>query len=434
MAILTSLFSGVTGLNAFGTALSVVGNNVANMNTVGFKDSSVNFSDIVSQSLNGASGGSQVGRGVLLSEVRAQFTQGSFETTDNGLDMAIEGDGFFMVRDNSGAQFFSRAGVFSPNQNGLVVNPEGFFLQGFLADATGNLTAQIGDINLASTTSPPSASTQVDFVANLDSRETIPSAFSVSSPASTSNFSTSVTVYDSLGNGHLITVYFRKSAEAVSGNTWQWFAVVNGSDNANSANAEVQANGTLTFRTDGALDTESAITYPTGGFDFSGGATQNQTIAFDFGTSVTTDSGTGLDGVTQFGSTSAVLNQTQNGFASGSLQSVSISREGIVTGLFTNGTTRVIAQLALARFNAPDGLDGVGNNLFAVSQSSGQPLIGTANSGGLGAVFANSLELSNVDLAEQFVKMIEFQRGFQANSRIITVTDELLIELVNLKR
>ena len=434
MAILTSLFSGVSGLNAFGTALSVVGNNVANMNTVGFKDSSVTFADVVSQSLGGASSGSQVGRGVQVNNIRTQFTQGSFESTENGLDMAIEGDGFFILEDSAGTQFYTRAGVFSPNASGLVENPDGLLLQGFQADSTGSLTAAVGSIDLSSTTSPPVATTTVNFVANVDSRATIPSAFSVTNPSGTSNFSSSITVFDSLGNGHLIPVYFRKSIESSSGNTWQWFAVVGGSDNANSSNAEIQANGTLTFQTDGALDTESAITYPTGGFDFSGGATQNQTIAFDFGTSVTTDSGTGLDGVTQFGSTSAVLNQLQNGFAAGSLQSVSINQDGVVSGLFTNGTTRTVAQLALARFNAPGGLIGAGSNLYTASQDSGQPIVGVGNSSGMGSIFANSLELSNVDLAAQFVKMIEFQRGFQANSRIITVTDEMLTELVNLKR
>ncbi len=433
MSILTSLFAGISGLNAFGNALSVVGNNVANMNTVGFKGSSVTFADIGSSGLTGGSGG-QVGRGVLVNNIRNEFGQGSFQTTSNGLDMALEGEGFFIVQDTAGAQFYTRAGVFSPDADGLVVNPDGYKLRGFQADASGNLTAQIGDIDLSSTSAVPSSTTTVDFVANMDSRETIPSTFDVTNPSGTSNFSTSVTVFDSLGNGHLVTTYFRKSVEAAAGNSWQWFTVVPGADNANSANAEIQANGTLTFNNSGALNIESAITSPTGGFDFSGGAAQNQAIVFDFGNSITTDSGLGLDGVTQFGSTSAVLNQTQNGFAAGALRSISINEDGIVSGLFTNGTTRTLAQLALARFNAPDGLTSTGNNNFASSQDSGQPIVGTGNSAGLGSVFANSLELSNVDLAEQFVKMIEFQRGFQANSRIITVTDELLVELVNLKR
>ncbi|MFQ5779658.1 MAG: flagellar hook protein FlgE [Nitrospiria bacterium] len=435
MAILTSLFSGVSGLSAFGTGLSVVSNNIANMNTIGFKDGDVSFSDIISQSLGGAAGGSQVGRGVFVNSVRTQFNQGSFETTGNALDMAIEGEGFFILRDAVGGEFYSRAGIFNLDKNGLVVNPDGLFLQGLQADITGNLTGQSGNINLAATAFPPLASTRTDFAANLDSRVSIPAAFDVTNPTGTSNFSTSITVFDSLGNGHLVSVYFRKSAEAPTGNTWEYFAVVDANDSTAGV-VQVQAQGTLTFGTDGTLQTESAVTYPlpSGGFDFAGGPNQGQVIALDFGQSVITDGGTGLDGLTQFGTTSALLNQTQDGFASGSLQRVSISNDGIVTGLFTNGKSRALAQVMLSRFNSNQGLSKAGGNLYTISADSGQPITGVANSAGLGKLLTNSLELSNVDLAQQFVKMIEFQRGFQANSRVITTTDDILQELVNLKR
>lgn len=433
MAILTSLFSGVSGLSAFGTGLGVVSNNIANMNTIGFKDGDVSFSDIISQSLGGAAEGSQVGRGVFVNSVRTQFTQGSFETTGNALDMAIEGEGFFIVKDAAGGEFYSRAGIFDLDKNGVVVNPDGLFLQGLQADITGNLTGQSGNINLAATSFPPLATTRGDFSANLDSRVPIPAAFSVANPTGTSNFSTSITVFDSLGNGHLVSVYFRKASEPVTGNTWEYFAVVDANDSATGA-AQVQANGILTFGTDGTLQNESAVTYPTGGFDFSGGPNQNQVIALDFGTNVVTDLGSGLDGLTQFGTVSALLNQSQDGFASGSLQRVSINKEGIVTGLFTNGKSRALAQILLSRFNSNQGLSKVGGNLYTISADSGQPITGVASSAGLGKILTNSLELSNVDLAQQFVKMIEFQRGFQANSRVITTTDDILQELVNLKR
>ncbi|TAJ99489.1 MAG: flagellar hook protein FlgE [Candidatus Manganitrophaceae bacterium] len=434
MAILTSLFSSVSGINAFGTGLSVVSNNIANMATVGFKDSDVAFADIIGENLSGASSGSQVGHGVFVNNIRTQFTQGSFETTGNGLDMALEGDGFFLLRSAAGAESYTRAGLFSVDKDGFIANPDGLFLQGYQADTTGNLlTGQVGNLNVASTTFPPQATTEMNLVANTDSRVAIPAAFDVNNPTGTSNFSTSMTVFDSLGNGHLVTVYFRKSATAATGNTWQWFAVVDANDSASGA-TEVQANGTLTFTTNGELDTESAVTYPTGGFDFSGGATQNQTIAFDFGDSITTDGGAGLDGLTQFGSVSAVLNQIQDGYGSGSLQRISVNSEGLITGLFTNGKSRTLGGITLGRFNNPQGLTKLGNNLYAVSSDSGQPIFGAPDSAGMGRILSNSLELSNVDLAEQFVKMIEFQRGFQANSRVITITDEILQELVNLRR
>ena len=433
MAILTSLFSGVSGLNSFGTGLSVVANNIANMNTVGYKDSDVVFADIISQTLSGAGGSFQIGRGAFVNTVRRQFTQGSFESTANGLDLAIEGDGFFVVRSPQGVQTFTRAGVFETDLNGFMVAPSGERVQGFLADSAGVLTGQISDINISTAVSPPLPSTLIDIVANLNSAATIPAAFNIATPTTTSNFSTAITVFDSLGNSHLVTVYFRKSAEAVGGNTWEWKAVVDASDSA-SGTTQVQAEGTITFNTSGALDTEVTAAPPTGGFDFSGGALQNQVIAFDFGTSITTDSGSGLDGVTQFGSPSAVFNQSQDGYGAGSLASISINELGVITGLFTNGQSRTMSQMVLARFNDNQGLNSIGGNLFAPSAGSGQAIIGAPDSAGLGKVRSNSLELSNVDLAQQFVKMIEFQRGFQASSRVITTTDEILQDLVNLKR
>ena len=435
MAILTSLFSGISGLNSFGTGLSVVANNIANMNTVGFKDSDVVFADIISQTLSGAGGDFQIGRGAFVNTVRRQFTQGSFETTANGLDLAIEGDGFFVVKSSQGLQTFTRAGVFQTDLNGFMVATGGERVQGFIADSSGVLTGQISDINISTAVSPPLQTSNISIVANLNSALTIPAAFNVATLTTTSNFSTAITIFDSLGNSHLVTIYFRKDTEPATGNTWEWFAVVDANDTL-SGSTEVQAQGVLTYNTSGALNAESAITYPlaSGGFDFSGGATAGQVIGFEFGTNISTEGGAGLDGVTQFGSTSAVFNQTQNGHASGSLASISIDEVGVITGLFSNGQSRAMAQIVLARFNDNQGLNSIGGNLFAPSSGSGQAIIGAPDSAGLGKVRSNSLELSNVDLAQQFVKMIEFQRGFQASSRVITTTDEILQDLVNLKR
>lgn len=427
--MLNSLFTAISGLNANGTALSVTSDNVANMNTHGFKSSRTSFGDILSQSL----GTSQIGRGVNVNAVTPMFTQGSFENTANVLDMAVEGDGLFIVNDANGT-FYTRAGQFTLDQQGYVVNPEGLRLQGYLASSSGAVSSSLGDINLSTLNSSPNATDTVTISANLDSRETIPAAFDVTDPDATSSFSSAITVYDSLGNDHIVNLYFRKDSEAATGNTWEWFAVVNAGDSL-SGSTEIQAQGTLDFDNNGALNTESAITYPlgSGGFDFTGGAADGQVIDFDFGTSIA-EGGTGLGGTTQFGSISAIIIQNQDGYASGSLRSMTIAQDGTITGIFTNGQTRSVGQVALAKFIAPTELTKMGKNLFAESYESGQPIISVPGASGTGQILANTLELSNVDIAEEFVKMILYQRGFQANSRIVSTSDELMAELVNLKR
>lgn len=428
MAIQTSLFSGVSGLNANGSAISIIGNNIANMNTVGFKASRASFADVLSQGLTGGSGTSQIGRGVLLNSVKPIFTQGSFNTTSNALDLGVDGNGFFLVQNSSG-RFYTRAGQFGLDKDGNIVNPEGLILQGYQVDSAGNITGTINNLKISSSTSPPRATVNSKITANLDSRATIPAAFDVNNPTTTSNFSTAMTVYDSLGKGHLVTVYFRKSVAAPTGNTWEWSAVADGSELTGGVTA-IQARGTMTFNTAGALNT---VTTTSSSFNFSGGATQNQVINFNFGSTLA-GGGTGLDGTTQFGSSSATLFQSQDGFASGALQGFSINQDGMITGLFTNGQTRSIGQMVLGTFSSPEGLTKMGKNLFAESFDSGQPIVGAPNTAGRGRVLSNSLELSNVDLGEEFINLITAQRGFQANSRIITTTDEILGELVNIKR
>jgi flagellar hook protein FlgE len=423
--MLTSLFTAVTGMNANGTALSVIGDNVANMNTTGFKSSRATFGDILAQQL----GESQIGRGVMLTSVQSSFTQGTFENTASVLDMAVDGDGFFILKDTSGT-YYSRAGQFEVDRTGNVVNPSGIKLQGYLFSASGAATSGLGDINVSSLNSSPNGSSNVTISANLDSRQSvIAGGFNIANAGNTSNFSSSITVYDSLGNDHVINVYFTKTG----GNAWAWNAVVSAADSTAGVD-QIQATGTLAFTSNGALDVEATGVSPTGGFDFSGGATQNQAIVLDFGDSITTDTGTGLAGTTQFGSTSSTLFQSQDGYSAGSLKSVTIGENGTMTGIFTNGQTRAIAQIALAKFVSPTGLTKLGKNSYGESTDSGQPIISTPGTSGTGSVLSNTLELSNVDLAEEFVKMILSQRGFQANSRIISASDELMVELVNLSR
>ena len=561
MGILSALFAAVSGLNANGSALSVIGNNIANTGTVGFKSSRANFSDIISASLGGAASSGQVGIGVRLSGVQSNFTQGSLQTSGNALDLAVDGNGFFQVTDAAGGNFYTRAGQFNIDKNGVIVSPDGFKLQGFQA-LNGVITGSVTDISLSTTTSPPNASTNITIAANLESQaaqlgakakivgaagaapafaaardsfqinlsgdglqtisgivagdvptptlaewaaviqskvraltatdpklqsayddftaavnaagtavtftngmsgadstiavaengadtlmadlgitagtNTAGSGFAISDPTNTSNFSTSLTVFDSLGIGHLTTTNFTK----VGTNTWDYNVVANASEvnvalaaNVSGTNARV-ATGRITFTTNGELDIESATTYlNTGGtgIDFIGSAA-GQAIALNFGTSLTTDGGTGLDGTTQFGSQSALVNQSQDGFGAGSLQGVSVTADGTISGRFSNGQLRTLAQLALVRFNNAQGLVRVGKNLLAEAADSGSPVVGKPDSSGLGRVLSSSLELSNVDLGEEFISLIAAQRGFQANARVVTTSDEILGELVNLKR
>ncbi len=694
MGILSSLFSGISGLDVHGNAMSVVGNNIANLNTIGFKGSRVEFADALSQSIGGALGTSQIGRGVQLSSVSPGFIQGSFETTNRPTDLALDGEGFFLARDSSsGGTFYTRAGEFFFNVDSYLINPNGLFLQGWAIDSSG-VRGALGDINVSVVSSQPQATTSgtgsnrgVEMAVNLDAdsvppatagytqstadvtdsfrivlgtnddiifeetngtditatiapgtytgstlaaaietalevlgvsdytvsynattdrftitsdgsggggildiewdnagstaaatlgfsaaaedtgalsysgdtavafniisgtgatdndtfgitvngtgaslaitvpagvytgvtlaaaiqtainadtnfnptpddipdvtvdygvtrtdRFTITSGqfgrtitgatpvtssidvtagandllaavgmtsdtpvdstntFDITNPASTSNFSTSLSIFDSLGNSHTLTIYFRK----IAAGSWEWFGTVDGGeitpgqlDALNnpqvSGTAWVGSYGTLNFGTNGTL-TDDITT--TSGFDFAG-ATQNQIIGFDFGTGTseaTGASGTGLDGTTQFAGVSTVISQSQDGYGAGSLRSVSVGSDGIIVGSFSNGQTQNIAQVALATFASDQGLSAVGRNLFAETSVSGQPIIGQANTSGFGSITSNSLELSNVDLATEFVNMIKYQQGFMANSRVISTTDRLLTELVNLGR
>ncbi len=435
MAMLTSLFTAISGMNANGISLSVIGDNIANLNTIGFKGSRTAFGDILSQTLSGTTGSDQIGRGVMLSDISPIFTQGSFENTGNTLDLAVDGNGFFIVSDN-GARFYTRAGQFSLDRDGYLVNPDELRVQGYSADSAGNILPSLSDIQINVTLTPPRATQQVGINANLDSRSSIiVGGFDITDPNGTSNFSTSLTVYDSLGIGHDITSYFTKTAA----NNWSWNVVGDASEVSStvfSGNNALIASGAITFTTNGELDTESGATYYNAGgtgIDFNG-ATIPQVVAFDFGTSITTDGGTGLDGTTQFGSESATLFLSQDGFASGTLSNLNIDEDGMITGIFTNGQSRVLAQVAIAKFNAPKELIKVGRNLFGESFASGQSITGAPSAGGLGRILSHSLELSNVDLAEEFIKMISAQRGFQANSTTITTTDDLLQEVLNIKR
>ncbi|MGC2061486.1 MAG: flagellar hook protein FlgE [Thermodesulfovibrionales bacterium] len=431
--MLTSLFTGVSGMNANSVELSTIGDNIANMNTVGFKGSRVAFGDVLSQTLTGTSGSSQVGRGVNVSKVSPLFTQGSLQSTESVLDMAIEGDGFFMVSDGN-ARYYTRAGQFSQDKNGNIVNSDGLAVQGFLADAAGNITSNRGNLQISSTQSPANITTSADLAVNLDATQGV-KTWAFTSPSATApdpatyNESTTITVYDSQGGAHDVTAHFVNTGP----NAWTVHYVYKDSTNqyVESGTQDLTFNDGTAPNVGGSLaaDNVAPLTFTWGG------SVTASAISFNYGTGTgDTPAGTGLDGTTQFASAFSVLNLSQDGYSSGSLTNVSLSDSGVMTGVFTNGQTRKIGQIALARFLAPTGLTRLGRNLYGESFDSGQPVVGTAQTSGLGRVLGHTLEQSNVDLSQEFVQMIAAQRGFEANSKIITTTDELMQTLVNLKR
>lgn len=410
MGIISSLYTGVSGISANGTAMSIIGDNIANSNTVGFKAGSASFGDILSANLGGGGGNMQVGRGAMLTGVSSNFTQGSFQTTENGLDMGIDGDGFFIVKDSDNVSYYTRAGQFSINKDGYIVNPQGDKVQGYLASTTGTITGAIGNISVSATSLPPVATSSATINANLNAGATAPAGAFDPTDSSTYNFSTGMTIYDSLGNGHMENIYFKKTGAG------SWEVYMPGST-LNAAAPPYVAQGTLTFNASGVLTGGSPIS---ASFSYAGAAAL--TASFDLSSS------------TQYGAASNIFSQSQSGYPSGALKSMSVDQNGVMSGLFSNGITRPIAQVALALFQNPNGLSKAGRNLFTETLDSGQVIIGSPGAGRYGRVLSNSLELSNVDLAGEFVKMITLQRGFQANSKIITTSDEMLSDLMNIKR
>jgi flagellar hook protein FlgE len=429
MSLFGSFYSGVSGLNANGLAMGVIGDNIANMNTVGFKRSRVSFRDMMAYPVIGIGNQELVGRGTAMNSIDQQMTQGSFTSTGNGLDMAVSGRGFFVVNGNVGGQnsnFFTRDGNFHVDNEGYMVNNLSLRLQGYAADTGGVVGSSLGDLRFKDASSPAKATSLLELSANLDSQATaIPGGFDLTDPDNTSSFSSTMTVYDSLGAAHDVTVHFTKTGDGA----WEWNAVV-GADDSTSGNAEIQASGTLTFDTDGRLT--DAATNAGAAFNFAGGAAQGQAVTFDFGDPIN-DGGSGLSGSTQYASTSSVSYQSQDGFATGDLQSVVVDGDGNITGTFSNGQRRTLGQVALADFKG-EGLRRMGSNLWQATTESGDALIGAANSGTRGTIASSTLEQSNVDLAQEFVDMIIVQRSYQANSRTITTSDQMIQEVLQLKR
>ncbi|MBU2550738.1 MAG: flagellar hook protein FlgE [Proteobacteria bacterium] len=584
MGISTAMYTGITGLSAMGTAMSVIGNNIANVNTLGFKASRSNFQDLLSQTSHTASGKDQIGRGVQLGAVTQVFSQGSYQNSAQDTDVAISGEGFFVVRDPlTQEEYYTRAGNFIFDSAGRLQSPSGYVLQGWELDAQGNRVGTPSDVRMMAFNADPRATTQVQYISNLDSTAESQTAGRLSTAwdgtrdqpiyGDSYSYQTSVRVYDALGNGHDLSVYFDPDDGSGSDNVWDYAVCCDPSDDlrtdngtitgqefANTSFAGLLQRGTITFDPqNGNIDditaeyisdldyAINAATYGTwtgtsavtsgGAFTGTGDKTWQIEIngagtvgagastfrwSDDGGTNWTTENigagyaaGTDItlsDGVTvnfgagtvvladdcsvdlasptatwtaqavdattghfnltaafqvdpatgnqidqsmdidfgskygngtwtadnltttQYAAASTTLFQTQDGFASGYLQRISVDADGVLVGTYSNGQNQSLFQIGLAIFRNQWGLRKIGANMYMESRLSGEATVNPPGAGGTGIIAPNSLEQSNVDLADEFVDMIVQQRGFQANSKIITTTDSMLSELIQMKR
>ena len=577
MSLSSSLFSGISGLSTLGNSMTVIGDNIANVNTVGFKSSRVTFQDVLSQTVATVAGTSQVGRGTSLADITSSFSQGSFESTDSTTDLAIGGEGFFVVRDpnNVENQFYTRAGEFRFDKDGNFTNPAGYIVRGWeLDESTGEDKGSITDVILSSFTSSPKKTEKLNLITNLDADASSLSADLGAAWDGTAatyiaeneyEYQTTLKVYDALGSTHDVTMYFDKGGTS----QYEFIVTCNPSEDSRTGLLATEngvgmlGKGTLTFSQDsgaitdmnftafdpantttqiaapvvtqynptnpaasgtytgtttrtytftvntaGAIDgatakmdwtdgtnsgtitldgaaqavgafglsvdfgvaaetlnagdtfsiacysdndvrnTVSTLWVPkseavaadlSNGYfyanaDFLGGASTSMNVELDFGTSYSTNWVNDSLSTTQYSSASTTIFQSADGYGAGDLQSVTVGTDGAITGQYSNGQVIPLYRVALAKFQNNQALFKVGGNLFRETRLSGDPTTSKPGTNGLGSLSPNSLEQSNVDIANEFVKMITTQRGFQANSKIITVTDQMLAELINIKR
>ena len=414
MSLISTLFTGVSGLSGQSKAMEIIGDNIANVNTVGFKGSAPVFGDIFSTVLHNGAVTSQLGGGSQLSGVLQAWDQGAIEHSPNALDLAIDGNGFFVTSTYGDTdQYYTRNGQFRINELGLVQSMTGEILKGF--DYTNDvLSTTMEDIDLAGVQSSPNASTYFNSGTQLNAAAT-----------ATSTFITPVTLYNSVGSIVTLNVTFTKVASA---NQWSYSAI------PSEGTITAGATGTVTFDTTGQLslvDGETAADHTfTLNFDDATTPANEMSLNWDLVDSAGTTHGK----LTGFAAASNNNSLVQDGYATGTLLGLSVTSLGDITGLFNNGQTELLNRIAMADFLAPSGLNRSGNNKFTESQESGAPTIGVPDTGGLGKILGESLELSNVDIAQAFVTMIKTQQAYQASARLITTTDDLLSESVNLVR
>ncbi|CAI8691727.1 flagellar hook protein FlgE [Burkholderia cepacia] len=408
---------GLSGLAGASNALDVIGNNIANANTVGFKSSTAQFADMYANSV-ATSVNTQIGIGTTLASVQQQFGQGTINTTNSSLDVAINGNGFFQMS-NNGVTTYSRDGTFQRDKNGFIVDSQGRNLMGYAAGSGGVInTAQTVPLQAPTSNIAPTATTKITGQFNLNSQDTVPAKTPFNATDTTTyNYSTSIQVYDSLGGSQAVNMYFVKSAAG----TWEAYAGVQG-----GATTDL---GTVTFNSSGAIQSTTlpAAGGPTaslGQFQFTvpntDGSVTPQSLTLD------------LTGTTQYGGKDGVNNLAQDGYASGTLTTYSIGADGKLTGNYSNGQTAVLGLIALANFNNPNGLVNLGGNQYAESSASGVPQISAPGSTNHGTLQGSALENSNVDLTSQLVNLITAQRNYQANAQTIKTQQTVDQTLINL--
>lgn len=397
----------ISGMNAASSDLEVTAHNIANVNTTGFKSSRAEFADVFAVSTYGISQNA-IGAGVRLAAVAQQFSQGNIDFTGRALDMAISGQGFFTLSDK-GNTVYSRAGNFGTDRDGYIVNPSGQRLQVFAPNAAGGFdTGRMSDLRVPNGDAPPAATSKVTIETNLPAAASAPTAspFDPNDPT-TYNQTTSITIYDSLGAAHTQAQYYVKTANP---NEWQLYTYMDGT--------AVGAAQTLQYSNAGALTSPAQISLPP--FTPANGSAPLN-ITLDLGNS------------TQYGNAFSIQTQTQDGHATGRITGIDISPEGVVSARYTNGVAQPLGQVALTNFANPQGLQSLGNNAWAETFNSGQPLRGQAGSADFGMIQGGGLEASNVDLTEQLVNMITAQRNFQANAQMIQTQDQIAQTVINIR-
>jgi flagellar hook protein FlgE len=422
--------------------MSVIGDNIANVNTIGFKRGRASFSDSFPVDVSYVHGPISIGTGAFVGKTSNEFSQGALQISNNNLHMAISGNGFFTVREDD-CLYYTRNGEYFLDKEGYLTNPSGLKLQGFLAEdgavqpQQGDLRVNLGDINSEPTTA-------VTLSTNLDSESddsTTPLASmsldgateDISTIAGDADFATSIAVYDSLGAKHDLTMAFEKTAT----NSWTCYVIADGGDVIDGASGAALTEGKgfniatidLTFDTSGNLTSFTQNnTSATSSWNFEGADAAD--FSFNFGLDAAGDP---IDGnVVQLSSNSTVTSLDQDGFGVGHLTSLMVQTDGTVVGRYDNGQDILLGQVSIATFDSTSGLERMGGNTFRATRIPGEPTYGVPGEGGRGDIFGSSLEASNVDIEDEFVNMITAQRSYQANSRVMSATNELLRELVNL--
>lgn len=440
MPISQALYTGVTGMSVMADGMTVIANNIANANAKGFKKDRVEFEDMLSSDRSTGSGTSQLGRGSMLRAIRTIHGQGGLAATDNLTDLAIQGEGFFVVKNlnsdraDSTSNFYTRVGSFVFDKDGFLAEPAGGRVMGYMANTDGVLGSRLQEIQVDTNAIAPKKTDKVILDINLDARiKPSDVEFDINNPEATSQFNHTITVFDSHGHGHPMTVFYNR-VETSDGMEWKWHACFPGKDVEGAApDQELVVGPTGSIKFDGKGNLIEEIN-DGGTVNFTGGAEPEQLIAFDFGKNLGGEKGDGTNATRCIAAKSVTNYHNQNGYETANIKNLKIELDGSIVGVFTNGVQRTLGALALASFENVDGLNKAGGNKFYETRDSGPAKLGMALSGLRGSIVSSTLEESNVDLAQEFVNMIMTQRGFQANSRSITTADSMIEEVVNLRR